>query len=1025
MTSTKTAGRRKEILRKLLATGNLRPYQIDAYKVIDRYISEYPNINAKSGTAALIHMATGTGKTGVITTVSHFYKKTDYVLILSPRICLRDQLAKELKGRFFDSIRNGKFSKESNVYATDTLKRVCNIKYKLTTDHKNANTAIIYVMTIQKFVSIANNGNSNAKKDYKWLKDNIKLLIIDEGHYEPAKKWSKPIRSFKKPTILFTATPFRNDYNLLNINNNHIYTYTFTQARDDGIVREVKIHTIDLSGTSEENADKLIDNVLLFYKSHYTRKDINKNPRVIIHCKSAERIKEIGSALKRRKKPFLMIHENEKKFSNEDNYQRTVPYLQDKKSETIFFVHQYKLLEGIDDNRFSLLVLCDKLYDGRHFVQQVGRIVRDPKSRKTAHVLDYSGGYHEELWKGFLEYEKYIREKKYLIKSWEAPETFNKKYKNQENEYVMTYLDRRFRSSIGDLSDINPSQDLLFPLITSISKTTDGFNFNKLCKLILQEYKQQDIEFKEGKGSFSECDFQVIISITSHNSKFLRTKYFLEPRLDIKILVHNKDYLCYFDSSCKILQEAKKYTEKISPDTFKKLFKRGSKLTIVDLKNSNLSSTCIRSRKVFAQDIANTPTMIDDHMFVCATAKGYIDDDDTKNSRYINFRKNSISDALPNKSFKEYINWLKSIGDVLRKETTASDEFKRFASPTTIPENINPINILLELDEIKMVGNEDIVESDCSDIKDGDFSIAINNRKYNAQINFNKNDKKYVIISEELEKEIFIRKDEDKINIIAYLNKNQKFCLITEDGTIYYSENFYNPTLEFGKNYDDSFGLLDILEPYRCLENIKSENGHTTNNNQWDNNSLFRIIDDLGKGKTYERRMDKLFGDPDILICTDQQTEIADFILSDNNRVVFIHAKRSCKSRPYGASALHIVCSQAVKNIKYLSRFEDSQPPNISIWDEKWNKKIERIRRSPNGETGEQLWEEIRKRIRRQSYNVEVWLFLGRILSKKALKEMLYKDDSNPNAIQTGYLLFSTMNTIASTGAKLKVMCYP
>jgi site-specific recombinase XerD len=39
------------------------------------------------------------------------------------------------------------------------------------------------------------------------------LILVDEGHYEPAVSWSKGVRELNRPTVLLSATPYRNDFN--------------------------------------------------------------------------------------------------------------------------------------------------------------------------------------------------------------------------------------------------------------------------------------------------------------------------------------------------------------------------------------------------------------------------------------------------------------------------------------------------------------------------------------------------------------------------------------------------------------------------------------------------------------------------------------------------------------------------------------------------------------------------------------------------------------------------------------------
>jgi len=247
--------------------------------------------------------------------------------------------------------------------------------------------------------------------------------------------------------------------------------------------------------------------------------------------------------------------------------------------------------------------------------------------------------------------------------------------------------------------------------------------------------------------------------------------------------------------------------------------------------------------------------------------------------------------------------------------------------------------------------------------------------------------------------------------------------------------------IRFGPNYDDDqVGLLKVLYPFAALSNIGSEKGQTcaADGSAWDTRSLFSIIDKLGDG--YD--MKSLFGTPDIIVCDDMGTEAADFILANTNedKVVFIHAKGkgSGNAHKYAASPLQEVCGQATKNLKYFARFGTDEPPRTRRWHtDVWRttkdaagnvtptgQVTSRLRRKPAGvTTGLETWKKIRTIIRNPNAELEVWLFLGRLLSVSSLEEQLKKRKPRVEAQQAAYLLFSTMNDVASVGARLRVVC--
>ena len=58
-----------------------------------------------------------------------------------------------------------------------------------------------------------------------WLKG-FDLVVVDEGHYELVPR-SRSVRELKRPTVLLSATPFRNDYKLFQVKGRFVFNYPF------------------------------------------------------------------------------------------------------------------------------------------------------------------------------------------------------------------------------------------------------------------------------------------------------------------------------------------------------------------------------------------------------------------------------------------------------------------------------------------------------------------------------------------------------------------------------------------------------------------------------------------------------------------------------------------------------------------------------------------------------------------------------------------------------------------------------
>jgi hypothetical protein len=365
--------------------------------------------------------------------------------------------------------------------------------------------------------------------------------------------------------------------------------------------------------------------------------------------------------------------------------------------------------------------------------------------------------------------------------------------------------------------------------------------------------------------------------------------------------------------------------------------------------------------------------------------------------------------------------------------------FRRYAPAEVEVEDPTPVHILLDLFEVEQTyvtlgsnqvegGQELDIEDKACEIQDGRFNVVANGVECEVDIEYNWDKKEYELASAALDGLYASNEPHDARGLVDYLNREQSFRVIPcSENAIYVLGEFYRPIFKVGADFNaDEFEVSKILVPSPALADVGSEKHPVLPDGQgWRISSLFGIIDSLGQSADLVRH----FGAPDILVCDDMGTEIADFILAhtDANKIVFIHAKASSSRRPYSASALQDVCAQATKNINYLGMFNVETPPKLDSWDEPWRSKGTQVdNRIRIGEgSGSAIWARIRSIIRHPLAEREVWLFLGQILSKQQLEEHLAHQPPRPEALQAAFLLHATMTSVASVGAKLRVFCYP
>ncbi len=326
--------------------------------------------------------------------------------------------------------------------------------------------------------------------------------------------------------------------------------------------------------------------------------------------------------------------------------------------------------------------------------------------------------------------------------------------------------------------------------------------------------------------------------------------------------------------------------------------------------------------------------------------------------------------------------------------------------------------------------------------KDGNkfkFSITLNKKIYKVHIIYDDQKSKYILSCPQLiidtVGESF--EDEKAINLIKLLNDKQSFRILTTNNKIYANGHFYHPKINFGENYNERISIFEkSLFAIEKLGDIGSEKGvkSINNNNNWEKHTLFNLIDELGKNSELEM----FFEDTEILICDDMGTELADFILIKDNKLIFIHVKgkgnsQTAKASLYGASGLSDVINQALKNIYFMSNFDDTSRIKPKKWTEPWiniNKRLNinsivnsRIRINTNNLTNEKIWERIEELKYNPNTEKEVWLILGKTFSKSVFISKLKQIKPLPEAIQSAISIKSTIASIGAMGVKTKIFC--
>lgn len=363
-------------------SSKLRTYQLKAIETSLRYIK------SSSVKQALIKMPTGTGKTFVIGVLALFIKGCNNVLIVSPSSAIREQLYKEIKKNLWEKL---------NI-DLEIKKSIERLFPKNASDLVDKEDNKVFITTIQALTQVKNEN----EELFNTLKDNVDLILFDEGHKEPANTWSETIRSLGKKTILFTATPIRNDHHIFNIDEEYFYNYSLIEAIDEKIIRTPEFIYLD-QDISPSEVCVFVD-MIIELKRRFEEEN-NFEPKIIIRYANFNDLETSIDYLNSKEEKAIAIHERFINTKDDESKFQNVPT----ENDAIYWLAQNKLVEGIDDSKFAILAIYGGFDNARSFIQQIGRTVRKERPNSSLEkswiIINPSDNYLEDIWNTYVDYE--------------------------------------------------------------------------------------------------------------------------------------------------------------------------------------------------------------------------------------------------------------------------------------------------------------------------------------------------------------------------------------------------------------------------------------------------------------------------------------------------------------------------------------------------------------------------------------------------------------------------------------------
>jgi superfamily II DNA or RNA helicase len=1012
---------------------SLWPHQHAALDAVEAYFA------SESARACLVNMPTGTGKTGVMATIARQRAQVRPVLVVCPSAALVEQLIAQFEYRFWDKIGANPAWKPDrvwNVLPSD----IESLAQRL---DGHGGERIIVVGTVQAIQQI----DADGKIDQ--LHGRIGTILFDEGHREPAPSWARVVRGFAVPTVLFSATPFRGDLKIFDVDDGHIHFLGFADAVNQGLIRGVEIDEQPLPVSPEDYAPALIARVdALVAEGRFTAAN-----KVIVRCDSEESVTEMHQALTAglagRADGVLAIHHNFRERPDEGIFD-AVPRDLSARAER-FLVHQFMLIEGIDDPRCTMLALYEPFTNTRMLVQQIGRLIRHPgpigEAAPAAYVLAPKGRNIANEWSSFLAFDAASKANgnKPIVRN-DATILENLIAALPTLDYVMG----RFRER-PDLDDPALHDDLRFPSAAVAFTIEPDLDLDELQKAIKAELTSEDRhEALTGQTADGSCRYHITLRLTP--SPFLSGSLFQAPSLEATIYAKKNKRLFFFDSAGLWINELDGIGPRVNAKTLRALLPDGHDniISFMSVKNTDLGPLALRSRSLSARSLDRSGVFMGEHLNVVTRATGYIHPKAAEDGirRAVGFSRSRVRDGKGNElTAQQYADWCGTVDAQLDAAARTASLFARFAAPDMVPADTTPLNILIDMFEI---GDQFVAKGQTAAVriedlcvaveKDADpkaparfrFLLHVDGEEHPVWIDWNAKKGKYWLVSPGLSR--IKTKDNPKVSLTRRLNQLQPFRIITQDLThTYVSGDFYRLDLDLTDPKGAANLVLDLITAIPGLDAVASEKGalvegHVDN---WSDGSLFEFLDKALRPDRGPALFGRSFPD---LVCDDLQDEVGDFLGLDETSAspaaVAVAGKWKSGNPGVSASAFYDVCAQGLKNLAYMKSDGVVLPGSQTRFDGHWrlstrNPPItQTVDRKRHGR-GSKAFRNAFQRLRAApTTDRAIWLVCsGGMLSLAKLKVEFAKPRPEPHVLQFYHLVLSTYSACQSVGVQLRIFC--
>jgi superfamily II DNA or RNA helicase len=411
-------------------------HQQRAIEITLAYLSANPYLPERLDVreAGLLKLPTGTGKSGIVAVLARCLPKVKRILVLTPRQSLVAQMSDDVRFRFWGhlgyDVTDGKTFTASpseigaelaEIYVQTLLPSHSDIILH----HVPASDRAVLVGTYQALDLIRRRAKDArperaAKKksadQILKLLETFDLVLVDEGHYEPAVSWSKGVRDLNRPTVLLSATPYRNDFKSFRVRGRFVFNYPHGDAVAMHVIRDVTIEQAEARGKGSA-AEKFVNALarqlpdLLAEASAWT-----KTPKIMVRADDLDTLHDLQRLIDPAfKTQSVLVHDRAIPSARYRRRYQSVRRALRECGDARFWLHQFKLMEGVDDPDFVVAAIFDLPTNGRQLVQQIGRTVRTSPGRirkQMAWVIATPENAQriKGTWLRYKHYEKYCSE---------------------------------------------------------------------------------------------------------------------------------------------------------------------------------------------------------------------------------------------------------------------------------------------------------------------------------------------------------------------------------------------------------------------------------------------------------------------------------------------------------------------------------------------------------------------------------------------------------------------------------------